>query len=478
MKLTATFKSFLQDTVNLNDSRITSLESSVEAIKNFIRQSEYKPKFVAFHEQGSWAHETIIKPLNGDEFDADLLLAVEPVDGWSASDYIANLGKVFSQSATYKDKTKVHDFCVTIVYAGDKRIDIAPLVKNRAGVKRYEVCDRANNAFELSEPMEYTAWIKERNGYSGSNSFRKVTRLVKYIRDIKGTFTCPSVLLTTLIGNQIDWYDQGSAAFSDTPTTLKTLLGRLDDWLQARPSKPKVQNPKLATEDFARQLTDDQYANLRKVIKRYRTWVDDAYDEIDRDESIRKWQRVFGADFAKGEVVTKAVAPLVSPYRALLDTTARHSSDLVEAFYRFGAKLLPTGFYTPPYLRQPSWRTNGHVSENVYVVASWHRHKNSGGRRIEDGEILPSNGGVWLAPRVGLDQEVPDNCRVEWRVTNTGVAALTAQAGRGDFYTASTGNKRWEELRYRGVHFVEAFIVLRAGDILVGKSKPFHVVIE
>lgn len=91
---------------------------------------------------------------------------------------------------------------------------------------------------------------------------------------------------------------------------------------------------------------------------------------------------------------------------------------------------------------------------------------------------LPSNGGVWLAPRVGLDQEVPDNCRVEWRVTNTGVAALTAQAGRGDFYTASTGNKRWEELRYRGVHFVEAFIVLRAGDILVGKSKPFHVVIE
>lgn len=132
MKLTATFKSFLQDTVNLNDSRITSLESSVEAIKNFIRQSEYKPKFVAFHEQGSWAHETIIKPLNGDEFDADLLLAVEPVDGWSASDYIANLGKVFSQSATYKDKTKVHDFCVTIVYAGDKRIDIAPLVKNRS----------------------------------------------------------------------------------------------------------------------------------------------------------------------------------------------------------------------------------------------------------------------------------------------------------------------------------------------------------
>ena len=65
-----------------------------------------------------------------------------------------------------------------------------------------------------------------------------------------------------------------------------------------------------------------------------------------------------------------------------------------------------------------------------------------------------------------------------WRVTNTGVVALTAQAGRGGFYPSSTGTRRWEELRYRGVHFVEAFIVLRSGDTLVGKSKPFHVVIE
>lgn len=124
------------------------------------------------------------------EFDADLLLAVEPVDGWSASDYVAKLGKIFSESATYKDKTKVYDFCVTIVYANDKRIDISPLVKDRGGIRRYEVCDRGNDAFVQSEPMEYTAWIKQRNGYSGSNSFRKVTRLIKYIRDIKGTFTC------------------------------------------------------------------------------------------------------------------------------------------------------------------------------------------------------------------------------------------------------------------------------------------------
>ena len=478
MKLTASFKSFLQDTVNLNEARITSLENSVEAIKKFIRQSDYAPSFVEFQEQGSWAHDTIIKPLSGDEFDADLLLVVEPVDGWEAGNYVAKLGKIFSDSPTYKDKTKVYDFCVTIVYAGDKRIDIAPLVKDRGGIVRYEVCDRGNNTFVRSEPMEYTNWIRERNRYSGSNSFRKVTRIVKYLRDIKGTLTCPSVLLTTLIGSQIDWFDQGSSQFCDTPTTLKTVMGKLDDWLQARPSKPKVLNPKLASEDFAEQLNKTQYANLRNVLNRYRKWIDDAYDEENREESIKKWRRLFGEDFAKSETVAKASNAALSPYRALISTVANHSSDLVEAFYKFGAQLLPATFYNPPHLRTPPWRTNGYVSENVYVQATWHRSRNGGGRSIEDGEILPPHGGLWLTPKMNFGEEIPHNCRVEWRVTNTGAAALNAKAARGDFYMPSDGKRRWESLSYRGVHFVEAFVLLREGDVLVAKSKPFHVVIE
>ena len=42
----------------------------------------------------------------------------------------------------------------------------------------------------------------------------------------------------------------------------------------------------------------------------------------------------------------------------------------------------------------------------------------------------------------------------------------------------SDGKRRLESLSYRGVHFVEAFVLLREGDVLVAKSKPFHVVIE
>lgn len=38
--------------------------------------------------QGSWAHKTIIKPVDKGEFDADLLVYVHPVQGWTAATYI------------------------------------------------------------------------------------------------------------------------------------------------------------------------------------------------------------------------------------------------------------------------------------------------------------------------------------------------------------------------------------------------------
>jgi hypothetical protein len=75
-------------------------------------------------------------------------------------------------------------------------------------------------------------------------------------------------------------------------------------------------------------------------------------------------------------------------------------------------------------------------------------------------------------------QPVPDGFRVQWRVTNTGEVALGRNAGRGDFYSPMRGNRRWEELQYRGVHFVEAFIIRMRDEVVVGISPPFSVVIE
>ena len=42
------------------------------------RASAYKPHLHGWMEQGSWAHKTIIKPVDQGEFDADLIVFVQP----------------------------------------------------------------------------------------------------------------------------------------------------------------------------------------------------------------------------------------------------------------------------------------------------------------------------------------------------------------------------------------------------------------
>lgn len=478
MKLVKDFKDFLRDTVNLNETRINLLDQRVNVIKKFIRDSDWKPRISTFIEQGSWAHDTIIRPVDGGEFDADLLVKVHGVDGWSAAQYVKELGRIFRDSGRYGDKTVVYDYCVTITYADDCKIDIAPLVMDREYQGTLEVCNRRSDEFEESQPIEYTRWIRERNGYSGNNSFRKATRLIKYIRDIKRRFSCPSVLLTTLIGHRIDWYDKNSSEFADTPSALQTVMGRLDDWLQEHPDKPKVSNPALDTQDFADLWNDTQYANFRNFVNKYRNWIDEAVAAETRADSIEKWRKVFGDEFAKSENVKKTEALAVQRVSAMLLETAAHLDTLVDSVVDFGVSILPARFKTPSHLRQPPWEYASNVSRSVETIAEYANTRSAKRHAVQSGEALPRRGGLWFDVRVNKFQPLPANCYVRWRITNTGAIAIALKMGRGGFEHPTEGNRRWEGLSYRGVHMAEAFVIRRSDNRIVGYSEPFYVVIK
>jgi hypothetical protein len=483
MKLVDLFNDFLTETVNLNQTRVEALDDSIEAIKSAVKESDWAPKIHSWAPQGSWAHKTIIKPVDQGEFDADLLVLVYPIDGWSAADYIEELYEAFRAIGTYKDKVRRWSHCVTITYANDRKIDVAPCVINRGGFIRLEVCNRNTNEFERSEPIQYTDWLVEMNAYSGSNSFRKVTRLIKYLRDVKTTFSCTSVLLTTILGYRISAVDKDSDAFIDAPTALKTIFGRLDDWLQNWPTKPSVTNPFLSSENFADSWTDAQYKNFRDKVNTYRAWIDEAFDEDDRNESIAKWRRVFGEDFAKavdleeGKSISKiAIARL----KESLGSAALFAGDLVEAVKRFGAQALPAGFNKRPYMKSPTWKRTKTPLFPIYVKAGLYQSK--GYNRIKAVEALePVPIGRWIEFSAVLNNGLPpskDDFRVEWRVTNTDEAAYNDRCLRGDFYPSEGAQTRFENLKYRGVHLVEAFVVRKRDETQVAQSEPFRVLVE
>nr|WP_298928865.1 nucleotidyltransferase [uncultured Erythrobacter sp.] len=481
MKLINHFNNFLKDTVDLNKTRIDTLESSVESIKEIIKTSDWEPRVWRFVDQGSWAHQTIIKPVEEHEFDADLLVVVAKVEDWRPKDYINSLYDIFSENGNYKSKVRRWSHCVTITYAGQRKIDIAPCVKNRIEEPSMEVCNRSADMFETTAPEEYTAWIKRQNGYSKNNSFRKVTRIVKYMRDITGKFVCPSVVLTTILADRIFWYDEDLATFSDVPTALQTIFARLDDWLQQHHTKPKICNPTYQAENFSDLLTDIQYSNLRSAVNDLRKKIDDAYAEPDREQSISKWKKVLGDKFAQGaNVLAKAeLTEDTSSFDALIREDAHHDNKVVDLIKSAGAWLWTPDLDSPSHMVEPVWKRADFVSDKIKVLAKWSEQQHSPTSRIiADFEALPPKGGVRFDVRQHDGSEIPSGFFVRWRITNTGMIAMALGKGRGRVYSPSNGHQRWEPLAYRGVHLAEAFVVQHSTNEIVAQSAPFHVVIQ
>lgn len=482
MKLLSHFNDFLKDEVNLNQTRVDSLETSIQAIEDYLDGSEWGDIIVDWVPQGSWAHKTIIKPVDKGEFDADLLVYVSPVEGWEAKDYTNDLYAQFRATDTYRDKVKRWSHCVTVTYANDKKIDVAPCVVGRIVSDQLEVCNRDANTFERSEPELYTDWLIERNKWTGSNTFRKVTRLLKYMRDIKTRFTCSSVLLTTMVGDRVTSQDQGQAYVADVPAALKTIFGRWDDWLQINAIKPAVRNPYLQNEDFAAGLTQDQWTNLRDKIHTYRQWIDEAYNEENQNESISKWRRVFGEKFAKNVDTEAAVSVSKAAVTVITETAgalADVGGDLIALLKRFGGRVITPDFPHFPYMRQPKWRRS--PGQNLPVVVRASLYQSRGYNKIRDVqalELLPAGREIELRAVTSTGLPFSTDFEIQWRITNTDEEAKQRGQLRGGFEDSSTHGQRWETLQYRGVHIAEAFVIRKQDRTLVGVSKPFYVAIE
>lgn len=468
MREIRSFDEFLKDVVNLNATRLDKLNSSYEAIKNFLRDSDYAPKISQFFRHGSWSHKTIIRPVDGKPFDADVMMFVRAEDGWSAADYVNKLADVFEDSAVYKDKYQTYSHCVTIEYAGDRKMDIAPCVVGREVDEKVEVCNRDEDVYEETDPEGYTAWIRQKNKEAGSNYVRKVSRLLKYVRDFKGTFKCPSFLLTTLIGMQIKTGDKGLATFNDLPSALKEIIARLDDWLEARPALPVVPNPVLASENQAEVWTEANYLNFRTHIKKNRDWIDEAYAELDADESVLKWRKVFGDDFGLTKV-EKATASDQLPVARVPDPVElAQGGDLTK---------IDKAILLPSWRQLPKWTLATSVAP-LTVKARLTAYKGDRrGKALHSGSAAEP--GRWIEFKALTEdgRSLSGALETHWRITNTGEPARRVSALRGDFYASTGSHSRWEKLEYRGVHQVEAFLVNQARQV-VGTSEPFYVVVE
>jgi hypothetical protein len=231
--------------------------------------------------------------------------------------------------------------------------------------------------------------------------------------------------------------------FCDLPTSLKTLFNRLDSWLQDRPEMPIVENPVLEEEDFNRHWDQDKYSNFREQWHKYTTWIDEAYDEESKNESILKWRKVFGDEYAKEVVIEKAVSVTAS--------------------------ALPI----PAHCEKPRWPVQNVAP--VEIRTTVHRSKEGpiNERLGSDGRALEKN--LWL--RFEVRNNFTGGIKLYWQVVNNGEEARQVNGGlRGGIFSGSF--VQWESTSYRGKHWVECFAVDSKKNICVGRSGRFIVNIQ
>jgi hypothetical protein len=154
-------------------------------------------------------------------------------------------------------------------------------------------------------------------------NLRRVIRLLKFLRDHKASFAVKSVILTTLVGGVVDQQQKldDPAHYADVPTTLRSILNDLDQWLQAQSDLPTIEDPSCPGTDFNHRWDQAGYARFRDKVKTYAAMVDAAYAEPDPDTSLRRWQEVFGDFFRRPRSTTSK--PRFGPVAAPTAQTGR-----------------------------------------------------------------------------------------------------------------------------------------------------------
>jgi len=253
--------------------------------------------------------------------------------------------------------------------------------------------------------------------------------------------------LTTLLSNSVqDIFDTLSDDFKDLPTSFKTLIDRLDYYLQANATMPQIENPVQPSETFTRHWDELKYQNFRSFIHKYKGWVDDAFDESDRELSIEKWRKIFGENFHA--VVMKSESSISNESNSL-------DSLLNESI---------THISIPSHCIPHDWIEVDPVQDITVNVHYKDQTRTQFINKLIFGSTLPKKYNV----KFEIANSLPVDSKIYWQVTNTGSEASLAKQLRGTFIEGEA--IREESTSYKGNHFVEAFVV-KSGYLLARSGK-------
>lgn len=374
------------------------------------------------------------------------MLYLEEFEDWEAKDYVENLYQCFRASGTYKEKVIRGKRCVKIDYAGDFRIDVVPYMERND--KKY-ITYRPDNEFELTNPEAYNAWLDEKNS-TANGHLVKVIRVVKFLRDFKNTFHVKSVVLNVLFGDQVNDVAllENPECYSDVPTTLRTVMNRLSEYVSNNEILPSIIDPSGTGENLSDRWNQEEFASFRKAIIRYAEWIDDAWSDMDFSSSRQKWQRVFGEGFGQSEASNTTEAMVKSVAALPVFSNTEQNLEDASILLKINAKY--------------AFRIGGKVLKNERMGAYYLRKR---GNRVMSGRKI----------KFEVEEcNVPAPFKIYWKVHNRGDEAIKRDCIRGQI---EEGDRVWrinESTSFGGSHYVECYIV-KDGYCVAKSRQPVNI---
>ena len=418
------FKAFLNDHVNLNQTRWDNLLSRVSTLDDFVNDDLTIGEYVTGDviAQGSYARRTIIRPFDGKDYDADVLVPMEDVDGWEPKDYGPALHRAFEASARYKGKSTMKKRCVRVQYADGFHVDLVPFVER--GGARY-ITHRTENRWIMQDPRALTEWFEGQNRATGSNLVKAV-RLVKYLRE-HSSAEIPSVVLTALLADRVNPY--GGEGYNSVAATLTTLLSALDEYLTPLSSPPFVDDRSGYGENLANRWAQTDFTAFKSRLRSWATKAETAY-AAPYAQSTDKWRKLFGDDFGgTSHLTTSAESRGASGMR---DKPAPNEQTLQDVGIR---EALDPAFHVKMVGRTAT-------------------------RKMRRFRPMPSSGNI---VHIGRDLKFTvDDCNVPgalyyWKVRNFGAEAQRRNMERGEI--AERGHEITETANFEGPHWVQVWAV-------------------
>jgi hypothetical protein len=387
--------------------------------------------------QGSYPNGTAVEPVDGGEYDVDIVCV--SVDGdVTSEEALDHLTAVLESDGIYAPRVGApKSCCVRLESAEDEvgkfHIDVVPV---RPG-QRYAPLDapRRDEEWHGTSPREYTDWCRNQ----GVN-FARTVKAAKRWRDEHQTVrgAIKSIVLQVLLAQCMP-RDTASDA-----RRLHSALRNMQQLLAEHASPPVVTNPVLDSENLAARWTQESYDEFRAELDEAVELTTLAINTDDAVEAVETWRELLGDDF-----------PAERPES-------------------FGIKLASDAHAHTPGAN--GWTTDLDPRYHVEILATQQL-----GKRTKRAKRYSSNGPLLFAGRKLCFRAItsgPGDAEIWWQVANTGAHAREKQGLRGEYFKAKklNGNpsddeaENWEDTSYTGAHWIRAVLV-KSGTVVAQTSK-------